>query len=249
MMTKSITPWKWKAWIFDLDDTLLDTTGTLIPQVSKRVCEFLVAHQVVTDISVATKTWSELSQDYSGTEIIKIMIESKSNQHQGPRDILLQQAYQLFRTPILPQQLSLLPQAEEVLLEASQWISLFLVTQGDIATQIKKVENLNIASYFRYIYYVDPFAGESKYEAMEDLLRQFSFSPGQVLSIGNRLDNEIATSKKLGMDTCYLPYGEHRRARPQISEEVPDYIIEGMADLLEWLNQGGKKRSTYRGGS
>ena len=249
MMTKAVTPWKWKAWIFDLDDTLLDTTGTLIPQVSQRVCEFLVTHQVVMDIAAATKAWSALSHHYSGTEIIKIMIESKRDHHHGAKDILLQQAYQLFRTPVLPQQLSLLPQAEEVLLEASQWMPLFLVTQGDIATQIKKVENLKITSYFRYIYYVDPFAGESKYEAMQELLGQFSFSPEQVLSIGNRLDNEIAMSKKLGMDTCYLPYGEHQRVRPQTPEEVPDYTIDGMADLLEWLHQGRKKRSFCRGGS
>lgn len=264
--------WDWQAWIFDLDDTLLDTSGELIPLVAQKVCAFLVEQKIYSSFSEVNKIWLNKKELFAGQILIQKMIEEKT-QPNDPEETLhfarrenslvrqvnsrgsesianhklaknskkrvnrtqieewVQQAYQIFRTPPIPDRLNLLPGAVEVLTQMRASLPLFLVTQGDIPTQMKKVMTLGIADFFRHVYYVDPVKGENKSQAFQSILRQFQFNPEQVLSIGNRLDNEIELSNQLGMQTCYLPYGEHRLEVAQNSEQEPDYVIQSLADL------------------
>lgn len=221
---------KWQSWIFDLDDTLLDTSGELIPLVAHRVCEFLVEKKIYSNLKETNEAWLDKKNQWAGQILIQKLVEEKI----APgvqRDQWIQEAYQIFRTPQIPNKLSLLPGAQEILTRVSQYIPLFLVTQGDIPTQMKKVKTLGISDYFRHIYYVDPLRGENKSQAFQSILLQFHFTPERVLSIGNRLDNEIELSNKLGMQTCYLPYGEHCMEVAQTNEQEPDYIIQDLAGL------------------
>jgi len=224
----------WQAWIFDLDDTLLDTSGQLIPQVSQRVCDFLFQQKIFTNLDEGLKIWDEKKNQYAGKVLIEKLIAEKMSPG-AQREKLILEAYQIFRTPKLVLTLSLLPGGREILESLSTQIPLFLVTQGDIPTQIKKVEILQISNYFRQIYYVDPFMGENKTQAFNALLSNFSLDPHFVLSIGNRLDNEIERSKKLEIKTCYFPYGEHRLETPQTKEQEPDFQIKHLAELQALL--------------
>lgn len=220
----------WQAWIFDLDDTLLDTTGELIPMVAHRVCEFLVDKKIYSSLKEVNEAWLDKKKQFAGQALVQHLIEEKIRP--GVQSAQwIQEAYQIFRTPHIPNKLSLLPGAQEILIQANQYLPLFLVTQGDIPTQMKKVKTLGISDFFRHIYYVDPLMGENKSQAFQSILQQFHFTPEQVLSIGNRLDNEIELSNKLGMQTCYLPYGEHCMEVAQSKDQEPDYIIQDLAAL------------------
>jgi FMN phosphatase YigB (HAD superfamily) len=222
----------WQAWVFDLDDTLLDTSGDLVPDSALKVCEFLVSRQATSSLANCLAQWSQWRFKKSGSELFKMLM---TDMPELERETLAQQAYQIFRAPKLPAKLNLLPGAFELLSRAQSHLPLFLVTQGDIPTQIKKVEMLNIVSFFRHIYYVDPYAGESKLQAFKAILNQTRFTPESILSIGNRLDNEITLSKNVGMGTCFFRYGEHASEVPKTELEVPDLQITHLGELVAHL--------------
>lgn len=240
--------YNWQAWIFDLDDTLLDTSRLLIPAAAARACQFLVDQKVVPSFEIAMASWQMLRQKLSGVDLLTQVIvenqnsEANPNNHSpskqlefNPIQALAQQAYAIFRTPLLPKTLSLIEGSKEILEAAQLQFPLFLVTQGDIETQIKKVELLGIINLFKHVYYIDPFNGESKQQAFRTILQNYQFFPKHVLSIGNRLNNEIAMSKKEGMQTCYIRYGEHETESPMTPEEIPDFEIKSPRDLARFL--------------
>ncbi len=229
----TLPPDSWQAWIFDLDDTLLDTSGVLIPASTHRVFEFLVQQKAAKSVEDCLTLWSHWRHKSSGERLFRhviTLLEGEEARQMSNR------AYQIFRTPSLPNTLTLRSGGIEILTEASKRFPIFLVTQGDIATQIRKVELLEIIPFFRYIYYVDPLSGESKTQAFADIIRQNQLVPNRVLSIGNRLDNEIALSKHLGFKTCYIRYGEHSHEQPNVPEQVPDYEITELTELLHFLS-------------
>ncbi len=226
----------WQAWIFDLDDTLLDTSRELIPSASRKVCEFLVAQKAASSVDQCLEQWAHWRTQLTGTDLIQKLMDKAKDED---RSAFAHKAYGVFRTPDVPPSLSLAPGGKIVLDLASQQFPLFLVTQGDIQTQIKKVESLKIISYFKHVYYVDPFAGESKQEAFSEILTNYQFNPRRVLSIGNRLDNEIALSKREGIQTCYVRFGEHSFENPMTTEEVPDLEISSLSELESLLTKKG----------
>lgn len=233
----------WQAWIFDLDDTLLDTSQLLIPESLKRVLHYLKETKVIVNVDEELKIWKEKKENFSTFEIIKEIIERHGRSSDISIEEKIQESYKIFRTPSIPQKLPLRFGGKEILDHIlfkipNRTISLFLVTQGEIKTQIKKVEAMGIVEYFKRIYYVEPLSGESKEQCFREILNENKLTPDRVLSIGNRLDNEIAMSKKLGMRTCFVDYGEHRKFVPLLPEQVSDFKIENLNELIQFLKEG-----------
>jgi ribonucleotide monophosphatase NagD (HAD superfamily) len=49
--------------------------------------------------------------------------------------------------------------------------------------------------------------------------------------VGDRLDNDIAPAKRLGMQTIRVLQGFARHQRPRSAAEEPDHTIRAIADL------------------
>lgn len=240
----------WQAWIFDLDDTLLDTSGELVPKAAYAACEYLVINNAASSMEQSLSLWSQWRSRKTGVDLFSELITATMDAR--TRQQMAEKAYRIFRQPVIPAKLNLRPGGIPLLEEAQRSIPLFLVTQGDIYTQMKKVEALEVGSYFRHVFYVDPFAGESKLQAFEAILQQHSFDPEKVLSIGNRLDNEILFGKKLGMKTCYVRFGEYQHQNPGRSiasinpavtatiEMIADFEITHLPELTPLLSDINK---------
>lgn len=228
----TLPPISWQAWIFDLDDTLLDTSGLLVPEAIRRACEFLVTQKIFTSVEEGLNRWTESRTGAYGAnlfyEIIPLIDDLRRKQ-------LAEQAYRIFRSPPIPKNLELRLEGRQLLELAAMQFPIFLVTQGDIDVQMRKVEELRIISYFKHVYYIDPFANENKLKAFNAILSQWQFDPKRVLSIGNRLDNEIEFSKSLGMKTCYVRHGEHAHDQPRLALQIPDYDIVELSELRKIL--------------
>ena len=56
-------------------------------------------------------------------------------------------------------------------------------------------------------------------------------NPRRLLSVGNRLDTDIAPAKKLKWQTCWVRYGEYKNMIPTTGEEQADYVIESLEEL------------------
>jgi HAD superfamily hydrolase (TIGR01549 family) len=56
-------------------------------------------------------------------------------------------------------------------------------------------------------------------------------SPAACVMVGDRIDNDIAPAKALGMATILLRSGRHRRQRPRSPAEEPDAIVTDVLEL------------------
>jgi HAD superfamily hydrolase (TIGR01549 family) len=70
----------------------------------------------------------------------------------------------------------------------------------------------------------DPRAFLSAAEALE-------VAPGACIMVGDRIDNDIAPAKALGMAVILFRGGRHRRQRPRSPAEEPDAVVTDVREL------------------
>lgn len=224
---------------FDLDDTLLDTSGALIPAAARRAVEAMITASQgrLGDVQLwLSKRIEILRADPRADVWLQLA--------RGDDEIADVGRRAFFTHPIesLPHEaMRVTPGAFEILDWAQENSTLHLVTSGDRKTQEKKIERLGIARYFESIHFVDPkhAYGRTKNDAFKEIQSRFpGLSPIEFLSIGNRVDMDLGEAKILGWKTAWIRYGEHASLTPQKNEEIPDYEVASLSDLLSiWRQQ------------
>lgn len=218
-----------KAIAFDLDDTLIDTSHLLVPLASNS------AFQAMTQFGLQAN-FEEFEQErklgalsMSHQKIFKVIAEKFCK---SPSEKLIDAGIQAFYNPPIPNEIPLLDGARQNLFVLEKKYSLFLVTSGSIPTQKKKIKSTGIGNLFQKIYTLDGFKKERKRLAFQDILKNLSLKPTELLSIGNRLSQEIHDAKELNCQTCYFKYGEHVGETARNSFEIPDYTVEYHKELI-----------------
>lgn len=64
-------------------------------------------------------------------------------------------------------------------------------------------------------------------------LKAAACSPHEAVMIGDRLDNDIAPAKSVGMRTVWIKQGFGKYQTPLSEKDTPDYTIEHLPELLE----------------
>ena len=59
--------------------------------------------------------------------------------------------------------------------------------------------------------------------------------PGECIMVGDRIDNDVAPAKTLGMRTVLFRTGRHIAQQPRCTEEVPDVEVSSVSELREAL--------------
>ena len=118
---------KYQSIVFDLDDTLLDTSGILVPIASLKACQSLVDAGLNCSLDDCMRMRHRLAADQSHTEIFTEIVNfyGASNTSQA-----IQSALEVFYNPEVPQNLPLMPGAFENLSQLGTTYTLFLVTMG-----------------------------------------------------------------------------------------------------------------------
>ncbi|WP_413558784.1 HAD hydrolase-like protein [Bdellovibrio sp. HCB209] len=218
-----------KSIAFDLDDTLLDTSGLLVPLASQRACEAMIAAGVCVTLEECMHLRQEWAANLSHTEIFTKIVNQFGTTQPGKA---VHDALEQFYNPEVPTVLPLLAGATENLLHLQEQYNLYLVTMGSHDAQVKKIQALGIEKFFKKIYILNGFIGERKESAFADILSREGHSSEELLSIGNRLSSEIRDAKKLGATTCYFAHGEHVGEQAVYPEDHPDYTIKQHKDLI-----------------
>lgn len=217
--------------VFDLDDTLMDTNRKLVPAASREACQAMIEAGLTASLT-----------DCLNERLRFIQTQPRGNVYQhltktfgvlgGRNSTEVEEAgFKAFHDRKVGTEAELFEGARDVLEALSQRYRLYLVTQGNEATQRQKVELVNIAPFFSKIFYVDPKRGETKTDAFRAIAALEGGEPSEFMSVGNRVDTDISTAKSLGWKTCWVRTGEYTHMSPASQGEMPDFEISRIGEL------------------
>jgi putative hydrolase of the HAD superfamily len=113
---------------------------------------------------------------------------------------------------------------------------LLLVTSGDKQIQGKKIDVLGLNNrYFDDIMITERNKVQSKKACFQEIMKRYDLQPEEVICVGDKIDDELAASKSLGMVTLMFEHGRHYKAYLKAQDKYikPDYSIKCFKDLLK----------------
>ncbi|MCM2280360.1 MAG: HAD family hydrolase [Bdellovibrionaceae bacterium] len=222
---------RYKCIVFDLDDTLLDTNGRLVPAAAREACHAMIAAGLETDaITCYNERASFIAREPRGNVYKHLVAKFGVRTGANPESVI-DAGFRAFHQRDVGPEVALFDGAQSLLEHLERLYTLYLVTSGNEATQKQKVALLGIERCFTRVIYVDPRRGQTKLDAFREIMRMEGGEPGTFLSVGNRVDTDIATAKELGWDTCWVRTGEYAHMMPDHPLETPDYEIPQIRDL------------------
>lgn len=218
------------AVVFDLDDTLIDTSGQLVPAALRVAAEAMVAAGIDADAAtlhghLVERASAGLGADYFGTAVARFGTrDSASGEEIAARGRRAYLTADVGCPPLLPGAVSLLERLRDR-------ARLFLVTAGDPDTQRRKVTRLGIAPRFDEIRWVASVDGEDKFAALAALLDTHALTAERCVVVGDRVGGEIHDANRLGMISVWIRRGEFREREPRNQGEVPGHVVRDVAEL------------------
>jgi FMN phosphatase YigB (HAD superfamily) len=222
---------KLKAIFFDLDDTLFDTYGQLVANASRESCQMMIQEGLQADLETCVKKRQELYLKIPRKNLYHGLVSFFGVTRNSPEHIA-KVGEKAFLEREVESNIQLFAGARSLLQELQSKYDLYLVTAGEPKTQKQKVKHLELTPFFRKIYYVDTRKGETKKQVFSEAMSENFYKPQACLSVGNRIDHEIAEAKDLGMHTCYVKHGQYVYLTPQRPQEIPDFTIDKIRDLI-----------------
>ena len=220
---------RFQTLILDLDDTLIPTSDVLIPPAIQEV------HQIMQEYGLKwtleefnTYRKSNMNQK-SHREIFKQIVDLN---HLKPKEHIIMRTFKAFYEGPVPNPLPLLPGALSNLQALAPKYNLFLMTGGRKSNQRHKIKISGIEAFFNEILVVDESWDFQKIKALEFWIKNRMIVPERTLSLGNRLKDEIKVSKKMGLFTCHIRFGEHAYELPETRDEIPDFSINNHAEFI-----------------
>ena len=119
-------------------------------------------------------------------------------------------------------------------------LKLFLVTNGSFNQQNKKIDILKIRNYFDEIFINEK---KDKTEIFRNIMYKFSFSPREIMVVGDKIDKEIRNGNELGMITVRILRGIYSNIDPQEKLENPEYVINNLNEIFNIINNNNNNNN------
>ncbi len=213
--------------IFDLDDTLVDTSGCITPFKLEDALKRLVQEGLsIPDFSKALDLLKRL--DLAADSAKRALAEFLEIHNADPAllSIGVQEVYGniSFDVPLFP-----LKGANEVLDELSRSHQIALVTIGKSSQQLAKLKKAGIDSgIFSKIVVAEPGNKKIHYQALADDL---GYAPTEIVVCGDRISIDLAPARELGYKTVQMRWGRGLNSMGQLSDV--DYKISSLRELKE----------------
>lgn len=218
--------------VFDLDDTLLDTSGLLVPKALENIHKYWSELGQTLDFQSFLSLRDVYLKSHSNSTVFEKILEKYPTSNNA---LALSQAEDFFYEPEIPPNLPLIDGAVELLESLKPKYHLALLTSGEEPTQRQKIESTKLAQYFHDVFITYQPTNYKKRPFFEKLLKEKQISPAQLLSVGNRKSSEIREAKLLGCQTCWFAYGEHISEIEQSPADHPDFTIQHLRDFFNCL--------------
>ena len=213
---------------FDLDDTLIDTSGAVTPYKLREVINLLLERGInIGSFSTAIQEMEALDKTcVTSKDTVRLTLERYQALH------LIDDAYALYSMP-LPKDFMIptTPHAKKVLqILRQRGYILTIVTGGKRAYQLEKLEKAGLEpSIFSKISIPEDSKKRPHYE---DLLKEFLVPPRECIAVGDRIPMDLAPAHELGFRTVHMRWGRGLRWN---KEDWVDYSIHELSELLEIL--------------
>ncbi len=224
---------KLKSIAFDLDDTLIDTSGLLAPHAAKNAFQILIDAGLELQFEECENLRHEKIKLMSHKDLFQYLSDKYGNE---TTSLKVPDAIQAFYHPEIPKPLPLLPGALDNLNYLKNKYTLFLVTAGLSEAQFSKIYAAQIQDYFKKIFVVNSIKNEKKLNAFQNILTLEKIQPQELFCIGNSLSSEIKDGCALGATTCYFEFGEDRGINVDQITFQPDFHIQNHHELLTTCN-------------
>lgn len=214
--------------VFDLDDTLIDTSGSVVPL---KLRQFVLWLQKLGHLEGdSQEIFSELmrchSESSSGKELLRSFLEKRELSH------LIYEAQRLYRAPMQGDwRVKTTPNAINFLeYIGGKGFILALVTIGNREFQLQKIKKAGLElSIFSKIMVPEDNNKKPCYRA---LLNEFSDDPARCVVVGDRVRTDLLPAHELGFRTVHMRWG--RGQRP-VNEPWIDHSIRELPELMEFL--------------
>lgn len=218
-----------RAIAFDLDDTLMDTTGILVPRAAKNAFQILIDAGLTLSLEECEEKRTEMIKSTSHKEVFALLAKDHGTEKTL---VAVDLANRAFYKPELPSQLPLLEGARQNINLLKNKYSLYVVTAGFESAQKQKVKALGIEADFKKVFVVNSLERERKLTSFQKILELEKIQPHELLCIGNSLSSEIKDAKILGAIACYFEFGEERSSISENPAEKPDYHVKHHNDVI-----------------
>lgn len=213
--------------IFDLDDTLVQTTHTLTPHLLENAVVKMQSEGLyLPDLKAAVAQIQEIDRTSPGS---KKTLQFFLKIHGGGEKFLEIGLNELNKelSPSLP--LKPMGRAQEILESLSRKHLLAVVSSGVESRQRAKMEKAGIEpSLFSKIIVCCKTEKEFYYQA---LAREMKVAPSEVLVCGDRIEVDLLPAKKLGFTTVHIRQG--RGEIEPLSHEAVDFSITKLSEIQE----------------
>lgn len=217
--------------IFDLDDTLIDTTGSITPvKLELALARMIEAGLKIGDFQESLDTLKRIdsaSESASQTLLEFLEILDADNKY-----------FEIGKSAVyhdLSQDIPVyaLDQAHEVLSELGSEHLLALVSMGIQEQQLLKLKKAGIDStIFSKIIISEERDKKPHYKTILD---EFGFTPGQTLVCGDRVQRDLTPAKELGCITVHMQWGRGLNPAFAKSQDV-DFAIKNLSQIKEILS-------------
>jgi putative hydrolase of the HAD superfamily len=217
--------------IFDLDDTLIDTSGSVTPFLLEKALKKMIQDGASIEDFLKAKR-ELLSSDHlftSGKETLKNFVEKRSL----PQKFLSIGLEVLYGS--LPEKIHVCANkgVKKTLSLLHKEHMLAIVSVGIEENQLKKLELAGIdSSLFCRIICIDKEKKEKK-KHYKDLAESFLFAKEQVLVCGDRPLRDLSPAKELGFTTVQMLHGRGLVSTGE--DEWVDHKIAQFDDLIKIL--------------
>ena len=224
---------KWRAVVFDLDDTLYPERQYVLSGFAA------VAAWVSCELGIASNTVYQ--------ELAALFFEGVRgdtfDRWVGRRALpatLVPELVKVYRqhTPAL----SAFPGIPDLVGRLRRRCLLGIVTDGYLEVQKKKLAALGLGQLFHAVVYSDQWGREAwkpSVQPFQVVLRQLGVLPEDAVYVADNPAKDFLGARRAGMSSIRLRHldGEYSQMDPPSAAHAPDYVVETVADLSDLLDE------------
>ncbi|MEM8628540.1 MAG: HAD family hydrolase [Chlamydiota bacterium] len=224
--------------LFDLDDTLIDTSGSIAPFRLERALDYLLRTSTLNHSP--SRLLSELLHIHHAAPSSREALIQFSQKYSFSKSALFKAVDLVYKAPLQEEiPVRTLPRVLALLKRISSH-SLCLVSQGDETIQRQKLKKAGIEPQLFYkISVKDPC---DKGEMYQEIFLDLPIRQGEVVVIGDRVQTDLFPAKQLGFWTVHMQWG---RGALSPGSSCVDFQIQRPWQLLSILKQIQKRVQTW----